>query len=216
MLKKTIFILSGIVIILSVVIVVVYKNNTYSNEEVVDIFKNEDKEDKEEKEEVNDNKKVIVDIKGSIVNPGVYEVDRTSRVMDVISLAGGLLEDADTSLINLAKVVSDEMTIIIYSKEEVSSDKDKDKDECLCDCPLINNDACIEEEDTKGEEDNYVNINTCSKEELMTINGIGEAKAKAIIDYREKNGNFNTIEDIRNVSGIGDSLFEKIKAYITV
>ena len=212
MLKKTIFILSGIVITLSVVIVIVYKNNTYSNEEVVDIFKEENEKDDEEKEEVNDNKKVIVDIKGSVVNPGVYEVDRTSRVMDVISLAGGLLEDADTSLINLAKVVSDEMTIIIYSKEEVSSDKE----ECLCDCPLINNDACIKEEDTKVEEDNYVNINTCSKEELMSINGIGEAKAKAIIDYREKNGNFNTIEDIRNVSGIGDALFEKIKAYITV
>ena len=212
MLKKTIFILSGIVITLSVVIVIVYKNNTYSNEEVVDIFKEENEKDDEEKEEVNDNKKVIVDIKGSVVNPGVYEVDRTSRVMDVISLAGGLLEDADTSLINLAKVVSDEMTIIIYSKEEVSSDKE----ECLCDCPLINNDACIKEEDTKVEEDNYVNINTCSKEELMSINGIGEAKAKAIIDYREKNGNFNTIEDIRNVSGIWDALFEKIKAYITV
>lgn len=212
MLKKTIFILSGIVIILSVVIVIVYKNNAYSNEEVVDIFKEDNEKDDEVKEEVNDKKKVIVDIKGSIVNPGVYEVDRTSRVMDVISLAGGLLEDADTSLINLAKVVSDEMTIIIYSKEEVSSDKE----ECLCDCPLINNDACIKEEDTKVEEDNYVNINTCSKEELMSINGIGEAKAKAIIDYREKNGNFNTIEDIRNVSGIGDALFEKIKAYITV
>ncbi len=214
MLKKTIFILSGIVITLSVVIVIVYKNNTYSNEEVVDIFKEDNEKDDEVKEEVNDKKKVIVDIKGSIVNPGVYEVDRTSRVMDVISLAGGLLEDADTSLINLAKVVSDEMTIIIYSKEEVSLEKDKD--ECLCDCPLINNDACIKEEDTKVEEDNYVNINTCSKEELMSINGIGEAKAKAIIDYREKNGNFNTIEDIRNVSGIGDALFEKIKAYITV
>lgn len=212
MLKKTIFILSGIVITLSVVIVIVYKNNTYSNEEVVDIFKKDNEKDDEVKEEVNDKKKVIVDIKGSIVNPGVYEVDRTSRVMDVISLAGGLLEDADTSLINLAKVVSDEMTIIIYSKEEVSSDKE----ECLCDCPLINNDACIKEEDTKVEEDNYVNINTCSKEELMSINGIGEAKAKAIIDYREKNGNFNTIEDIRNVSGIGDALFEKIKVYITV
>ena len=212
MLKKTIFILSGVVITLSVVIVIVYKNNAYSNEEVVDIFKEDNEKDDEVKEEVNDKKKVIVDIKGSIVNPGVYEVDRTSRVMDVISLAGGLLEDADTSLINLAKVVSDEMTIIIYSKEEVSLDKE----ECLCDCPLINNDACIKEEDTKVEEDNYVNINTCSKEELMSINGIGEAKAKAIIDYREKNGNFNTIEDIRNVSGIGDALFEKIKTYITV
>lgn len=214
MLKKTLFVLSGIVIVLSVIVVIIYKNNTYSNEEVVDIFRNEDKEDKGEKEEVNDNKKVIVDIKGSVVNPGVYEVDNTSRVMDVISLAGGLLEDADTSLINLAKIVSDEMTIIIYSREEVSLDKEE---ECLCDCSLINNDACIEEEYTNiDEEDGYVNINTCSKEELMTINGIGEAKAKAIIDYREKNGNFNTIEDIRNVSGIGDALFEKIKVYITV
>lgn len=213
--KKIILILLGISIILIGVIFVLYKNYYTSNEEVIDIFK--DKEEEvvvEEEPEIlkEEEEKVVVDIKGMVANPGVYEVSSSSRVNDVIELAGGLLENADTSLINLAKIVSDEMTIIIYSNEEVLL---KYKEEvCVCDCPLISNDACIE----SGSEDSgaLVNINTASKEELMTVSGIGEAKAESIIKYREDNGSFSAIEDIMNVSGIGESLFEKIKDYITV
>ena len=213
--KKIILILLGISIILIGVIFVLYKNYYTRNEEVIDIFK--DKEDEvvvEEESEIlkEEEEKIVVDIKGMVANPGVYEVSSSSRVNDVIELAGGLLENADTSLINLAKIVSDEMTIIIYSNEEVLL---KYKEEvCVCDCPLISNDACIE----SGSEDSgaLVNINTASKEELMTVSGIGEAKAESIIKYREDNGSFSAIEDIMNVSGIGESLFEKIKDYITV
>ena len=213
--KKIFLILLGISIILIGVIFVLYKNYYTSNEEVIDIFK--DKEEEvvvEEEPEIlkEEEEKVVVDIKGMVANPGVYEVSSSSRVNDVIELAGGLLENADTSLINLAKIVSDEMTIIIYSNEEVL---EKYKEEvCVCDCPLISNDACIE----SGSEDSgaLVNINTASKEELMTVSGIGEAKAESIIKYREDNGSFSAIEDIMNVSGIGESLFEKIKDYITV
>ena len=213
--KKIFLILLGISIILIGVIFVLYKNYYTSNEEVIDIFK--DKEEEvvvEEESEIlkEEEEKVVVDIKGMVANPGVYEVSSSSRVNDVIELAGGLLENADTSLINLAKIVSDEMTIIIYSNEEVL---EKYKEEvCVCDCPLISNDACIE----SGSEDSgaLVNINTASKEELMTVSGIGEAKAESIIKYREDNGSFSAIEDIMNVSGIGESLFEKIKDYITV
>ena len=133
---------------------------------------------------------------------------------DVITMAGGLIEGADTSLINLAKIVADEMTIIIYSKEEVT---EKLKEEiCVCECPLINNDACINDSSSSVKEGPLININTATKEELMTISGIGEAKAEDIIKYRESNGNFKSIDEIKNVSGIGDSLFEKIKDYITV
>ena len=217
-LKKIFLILLGISIVLVGVIFVLYENYYTKNEEVIDIFK--DKEEKVVVEEESDTlkdkeiEKVVVDIKGMVANPGVYEVSSSSRVNDVIELAGGLLSDADTSLINLAKIVSDEMTIIIYSNEEVLL---KYKEEvCVCDCPLISNDACIDSSDSGTNNSNLININTASIEELMKVSGIGESKAAAIIKYREENGKFKTIEDIMNVSGIGESLFEKIKNYITV
>lgn len=209
--KKLIWILGGISVVLGIVIYVLYKNNQSNKEEVVDIFKeeNEDKEI-EENNKKKETSKVVVDIKGMVTNPGVYEVDSTMRVNDVIQLAGGLIEGADTSLINLAKIVTDEMTIIIYSNEEV---QEKYKEEvCVCDCPLIENDACVD----NVERDHLININTCTLDELMEINGIGKTKAEAILKYRESNGDFNSIDDIKKVDGIGDALFEKIKAYIKV
>lgn len=215
--KKIFWIFFGISLVLGAVIYVLYKNNENDNEEVVDIFKekeekNDDNDDSKSEEEEKSTSKVVVDIKGMVVNPGVYEVDSTARVNDVIILAGGLLEGADTSLINLAKIVSDEMTIIIYTNEEA---REKYKEElCICDFELVKNDACVSDSDE--EEDNLVNINTCTIEELMEVKGIGKVKAEAIIKYREDNGNFSTIEDIMKVSGIGESLFEKIKEYIKV
>ena len=209
--KKTILILTIITILLGGTIFVIYKNNQNSNEEVIDIFKEDKKEEKEEPKENIPTTKVTVDIKGMINNPGVYEVDSNSRVNDVITLAGGLKEGADTSNINLAKIVSDEMTIIIYSTEEVL---EKFREEnCVCEKCDITNDACISSTTTDNQ---LININTADEKELQNINGVGEAKAKSIIEYREENGLFTTIEDIKNVPGIGDSLFEKIKEYITV
>lgn len=220
--KKIFLTLLGISIILSGIILVLYKNNQSKNEEVIDIFKENAKEETQEEitleSENQQNKesstsKVVVDIKGMVANPGVYEIDSKARVNDVINIAGGLIEGADTSLINLAKIVTDEMTIIIYSSEEVL---EKYKEEvCVCDCPLITNDACIDNNEEKISS-GLVNINTASREELMTVSGIGESKADSIIKYREDNGNFKSIEDIKNVPGIGESLFEKIKDYITV
>ena len=216
--KKFFLILCGISIILGGVIFVLYKNDRNSKDEVIEIFTKEEKEEDVVLEELDDvkeenkNNKIYVDIKGMVAVPGVYEVDDTYRVNDVINLAGGLLEGADTSTINLAKIVYDEMTIIIYSNEEI---REKYKEEvCVCDCSYIVNDACINSDDNT--ENNLVNINTASTDELMNIPGIGEAKANEIINYREVNGNFKSIEDIMNVPGIGESLFEKIKVYITV
>ena len=206
-------ILGGISILMIVIIYVLYKNDIEEKEVTIDIFKEEEQEeDNIDKKTVSD-LKVVVDIKGMVANPGVYEVDRTYRVNDVISLAGGLLDGADTSLINLAKTVTDEMTIIIYSSDEVL---EKLKGQiCVCDCPIQENDACIEEDNTKDNNE-IININTASKEELMTLPGIGEVRAEEIINYRSNNGSFKTIDDIKNVSGIGEELFEEIKANITV
>lgn len=181
--------------------------------------------------------KVFVDIKGAIVRPGVYELEKGKRVIDVVSMAGGLSDEADTTLINLAKKIEDEMVVIIYTKDQIKEAKKKDllsttiKDSCVC--PKIENDACLNNNNnsnksstsskstTKSSKEtatstDKININTASLDELQKISGIGESKAQAIIKYREENGNFNKIDDIMNVSGIGEALYEKIKDNITV
>lgn len=209
--KRTLLILIMISVILGSVIFIIYKNNQNDKEEVVEIFKEDIKEEDTKEEENTSIKKITVDIKGMVNNPGVYEVDSDSRINDVIALAGGLKEGADTSNINLAKIVSDEMTIIVYSTEEVL---EKFKQEvCICNCPYIVNDACIGED---NDDNNLININTASIEELTTLTGIGDVKAEAIIKYRNEVGKFKTKEEILNVDGIGESLFEKIKDDITV
>lgn len=189
----------------------------------------EENSPQEEKETQLEAKTYYVDIKGAVTKSGVYEVTDNTRVIDVVNLAGGLSTNANTSYINLAKKVTDEMVIIIYTNEEIANaissnqvlktDIDNSKE------LSIKNDACItpssNENTTKEESGNKqtsskVNINTADVEELTTVSGIGESKAKAIIAYREENGNFKKIEDILNVSGIGEKLFEKIKENITV
>ncbi len=134
--------------------------------------------------------------------------------------AGGLTENADTSVINLSKKVQDEMVIIIYSRDEVSrfrevkeiekqvNDKCNQKDEDS----LINN-ACIE---SSTNTPSKVSINTATLEELMNLPGIGESKAKDIINYRETNGPFTSIEDLLKIKGIGESILAKIKENITL
>ena len=161
-----------------------------------------------------------VDIKGEIYSPGIYSMPIHSRVIDVVEKAGGFTENADTSVINLSKRIVDEMVIIIYSHEQVENfyEVKQREEEVLDKCRLgdgtsLGNDACIGSVEVSS---GKVHINTGSKSELMLLPGIGEAKAEEIIRYRESNGFFQRIEDIAKVSGIGDSLFEKIKDSITV
>ena len=148
---------------------------------------------------------------------------KNSVVIDAINLAGGLTKEADTSIINLAKKITDEMVIIIYTKDEVKNSNIVDtvikvvEKECIC--PNIQNDGClnteIKDNITNGDSNSLVNINTATVEELQTITGIGESKARSIVEYRTNNGLFQNIEDIKNVDGIGDKLYESIKIYIT-
>lgn len=174
--------------------------------------------------------KVLVDVKGAVVYPGVYSLSVGCSVQDAINMAGGLLEDANTKVINLSKRVFDEMVIIVYTNEQVDEYKKEPNVitefvyiELPCECPDNMNDACIDM-DTKTDDNTnenannskLISINTATKEQLMTLSGIGASKAEAIIKYREENGNFSNIEDIMNVSGIGESAFEKIKDNITI
>ena len=140
----------------------------------------------------------------------------------MIRLAGDLTANADTSVINLSKKVEDEMVIIIYSQEEVANFvqtkeiEQQKQEECRQpQSSTIINDACIIEEAGENDTLGKISINTATKEELMTLNGIGEAKAEAIIKYRDEIGSFQSIEEIKEVSGIGEELFAQIKENIT-
>lgn len=167
-----------------------------------------------------------VDIKGEIKNPGVYELSSSSRVIDVINLSGGLTENANTEYINLSRKIEDEMVIVIYSADDISKFKEENEKiiykEYECKCPDNINDVCIDESNIlddinstgNNDTDSIISINTASKDELMTLPGIGEGKAEAIVKYREEFGEFSNIEDIKNVSGIGESVYTKIKDYI--
>ncbi len=160
-----------------------------------------------------------IDIKGEVVNPGIYTLKSTSRIIDCIELAGGLTENANTTVLNLSKKITDEMVIIVYSNSEVEDFKKTKEIEkqvqesCVQkDENSLKNDACIEQ---SSDSNNLISINTATEEELSTLTGIGQSKAKQIIEYRNTNGPFKTIEDIKQVPGIGDSIYAQIKDSIT-
>ena len=174
----------------------------------------------------NDNKKelddfIYVDVKGSVANPGVYKLNINSRVIDAVTEAGGVTKEANTRFINLSKLLNDGDVVMVYSSKEIS-DAQKENIvyiETPCICEEVKNDACLKEENESENTNNIdkkININTASLEDLKTLDGIGDQKAKAIIDYRNKNGNFKTIEEITKVSGISETLFIKIKENITI
>ena len=209
---RNLLIVIGIIII-GVLSYFFYFKDKFIKEEVI-----VNEEIKEEKEIV-ENSFIYIDIKGAVNKPGVYKIDSNSRVIDAINKAEGLKEGADTTLINLSIKLQDEMSIYIYPKEEVvnfvkvNEEKNIKIDECN-----KTNEVCIKKETIKEDEivNNKININKASINDLKLLPSIGEAKAQAIIDYRNSVGIFKTINDIKNVSGIGDSLFDKIKDLITV
>lgn len=167
-------------------------------------------------------KTVFVDVKGAVAAPGVYELDDGKRVIDAINLAGGLAKDANVINLNLSKKVTDEMYVIVYTKEEINNfmkNNANSKIECAskeCVCPGEGSDACIKSPSSESESNGKVSINSATKEALMGLSGIGEAKAEAILKYRTENGGFKALEDIKNVDGIGEAIYDKVKNNITL
>lgn len=208
------------------IVLIIFAIVTYFKEKTNKISTKSVKKLSNIQEKTKDVKTLYVDIKGAVNAPGVYELDDGKRVIDAINLAGGFSDKADTININLSKKLTDEMYIVIYTKQEIYNYKKNNETSNIkcasfeCICPDDSNDACIEKstktDNNKKESNNKISINSALKEELMTLNGIGESKANAIINYRNENGLFKQIEDIKNVSGIGDSVFEKIKNNITL
>ena len=185
----------------------------------------------EESSNVSEEKYILVDIKGEVKKPGVYKLKENSRVIDAINASGGLTKKAYTKYINLSRILKDENVIIVNSTSEIKKvssgnnitevkiNNDSKNSASISESELITNDNVKSEEDNTVnslENNQKVNINTATKEELMKLSNIGESKAEKIIDYRTANGNFNSIEDIKKVSGIGDKLYDSIKENITV
>lgn len=198
-----------------------YLSNQYSKETVTlpdNHLKESSKAETKELESIPE-EKYYVDIKGYVKKPGVYEVSKTSIVNDCLKLAGGLLKNADTTTINLSKPVSAAMVIYVPKKNEVIKSTTDKTTTTTTEIP--NNAAIPDNSNTSSDTSSAtlnlkINLNTASKEELTKLSGIGEAKAQDIIDYRNTNGSFKTIEEIKNISGIGDALFAKIKDNISV
>ena len=146
-------------------------------------------------EMINNDKKIAVYITGEVKSPGVYYVEEGARLDNLLDICGGVTNQADIEKLNLAQKLSDGEKITILKKEE---------------------DLSLEETESEIlEEEEKININEASKEELMSLDGIGEATANKIIEYRKEN-EFLIIEDIMNVSGIGEAKFDNIKDDICV
>ncbi len=143
---------------------------------------------------------VFVEIKGAVMYPGVYELEQDQRIKDVVQLAGGYTENADTQFINHAQKVQDEMVIYI----PIMGEQLEEGSSSLLTLP------------TETNKEQKININKADVATLATLPGIGPSKAQSILTYREENGQFQTIDDLKNVSGIGDKTFEKLKDAITV
>ena len=150
---------------------------------------------------------VLVDVKGAVLHPGVYALNEEERIIDAVNLAGGYTSNADTQLINHAQKVQDEMVIYIPAQgeklDEVTSS-------------FISMPAAGTATSGSSAKDGKINLNQADEAALTTLSGIGPSKAQSIIAYREENGGFQSIEDLKKVTGIGEKTYEKLKDSISV
>ncbi|WP_246027554.1 helix-hairpin-helix domain-containing protein [Lysinibacillus antri] len=146
------------------------------------------------------NSPVMVDVKGAVHFPGVYELTTEDRVIDAIQLAGGYIEEADTKMINHAQKLVDEMVLYIPKKGE--------------DVETIPNGQVAVATNNQHATSSLIDINSADESQLTTLPGIGPSKAQAIISYREESGAFKSIEDLKKVTGIGDKTFERLREFI--
>ena len=145
--------------------------------------------------------KIWVDVCGEVQKPGVYCLEPGSRVFEAVSAAGGLTDAAEARSLNQAELLQDGQKIVVLNREEAKARREAKQSG---------------QDSDNGENTGLVNLNTASKSELMSLPGIGEVKAQAIITYRESHGKFNSIEEIKQIDGIKDSVFEKIRDKIRV
>lgn len=155
-------------------------------------------EEKAGESAIEESKDIYVHVCGEVNHPGVYSLKAGSRLFEALEAAGGLKEDAAAESLNQAQEVQDGQQVYVPSIEEASREEASGSGE------------------TAGEQDGKIDLNTAAREQLMTLTGIGEAKAAAIIRYREENGGFRSIEELMEVEGIKEGVFNKIKDQIKI
>ncbi|MCP1638435.1 helix-hairpin-helix domain-containing protein [Streptococcus gallinaceus] len=162
------------------------------------------KKDKEEKLDEKGSSTILVDVKGAVAKPGLYELKAGARVNDALTAAGGFAANADQKSINLAQKVSDEAVVYVAASGENIS--------------VVNSSAKTDTSSAEAEsaDTDLVNLNTATEADLQTITGIGAKRAADIIAYREANGGFKSVDDLNQVSGIGGKTLENIRPYVTV
>lgn len=208
-----------ITIIIFIVSIFLYKqksSNAFKEEYMTEIFEEESNDNMEYTETLEedttiinedsiDRNKIIVEIKGEVAKPDVYQLEEGSIIKDLIDMAGGVTEEADLSRINRAEeLLNHELIIIGNINDETESSV------------VQNNSTYSSNGNNSDKVSTLININTADLEQLKEITGIGNIKAQSIIDYREANGGFKSLEELKNVDGIGDKTFEKIKEQITL
>lgn len=206
--QKIVLAIAGVIV---VALFAIYMNTKSNLNTYTMVNDTEEKEEKQEVSKIEDTpiEKIFIHITGAVMKEGVVEIENNARIKDAIEMAGGLREDADISNVNLAYILKDGQKIYIPKKSEI-----------------VQNDMIVTEEN--GEEviiddggdleeiNGKININTAGIEQLEKLSGIGEGTAIKIIEYRKDNGKFKSIEDLKNVSGIGDAKFNNIKNNICV
>ena len=195
--KIIVYILIGIVVVIGgIKLIDIYYQNNNNNEEITiqNVLTTEDEPEKIE------NETIKVYVTGEVKNQGVIELEQGSRIVDAIEKAGGQTEEANLKNVNLAYELEDGQKIYIPNKSEENTNEITDDGVTGID----------------SKENDTININKADEKELQELNGIGESLASSIIKYREDNGKFKNIEDLKNVPGIGESKFSNIKEKIKV
>ena len=199
--KNILLITAALVIILTSAAAFIY---LYGKSETISIetsAKTRDTGGSPTEEKASSSDTVFVDVSGCIKTPGVYELPYGSRIFEAIEKAGGFTKHADRALINQAETITDGMKINVPDKRDSEGGSSR---------------AASGSVNGASEAGALININTAGSEELQQISGIGPVTAEKIIRYREENGAFGSVEDITNVSGIGEKTLEKMKPQITV
>ena len=202
--KERVVILILVVIVIVIGSINIFKKNLLSQDNYgynQNLVENSDTPTEQDIDTSEGTTTIMVHISGQVYKPGLVELESGSRVVDAVNKAGGLKEDADLDRINLAKKLADEEKIYV---PKVGENTDNVSDISIAEGSSIG-----------GNTDGKIDINNATKEELISLPGIGEVIAGRIIDYR-KNNRFKTIEDIKNVSGIGSKKYEGIKDLIKV
>lgn len=200
--KKELIKTLGIVIIILIVIIYnfIYKKENEESYDYSEVITNESADDSNDKEEI---EKIKVYVTGEVKHPGVIELELGSRIEDAIILAGGTTDSSDLSLINLAYTLEDGQKIYIPNVNENFTKVDSITE---------NMEGIVESTNTNSK--SKVNINTGGVSELSSLPGVGESLAQKIITYRETNGKFKKLDDLKNVTGIGEKKYDGLKEYI--